>query len=134
MEDLIKRVRERTGIKFSVSDVFRSLLDSAMIWDLDKVDVDRAYGKARVLSALLATRRTLEREIRQTESDLHQALVHSPDEPEVVRNFRRNLRYQSSRMSALMEQLEQCRSHENGNGNGAEQIVQTLLIRHLETG
>jgi len=132
LEDLIRTIRERTGVKLSVSDVFRSLVDSAMELDFSEVDFDLAYGRAQALSALLATRQTIEREIRQTESDLHQALVLCPQEQDAVKNFRRNLRYQSSRMDSLMEQVKQCRQLENGDGNGAEQVLRMLLSRHLE--
>ncbi len=133
LDDFIAMIRKHTGIKLSRSDVICSTLDMLRELDFSRVDFKEEYERVRALSALLDTRRAIEREMRQTESDLHQALVHSTLDGDTVKNFRRNLRYQSSRMDSLMEQVDQCQNGNGGSNDEAARVVQRLLVRRLKS-
>jgi hypothetical protein len=134
LENIVGSIRERTGIKLSVSDVVLALIEVAMELDFTDVDFEEEWRRAQSLCGLLAARVTIEQEIRQTEADLHQALVNSPVDGDTVRNFRRNLRYQSDRLSSLLELVEQCRRSNGGGGNGAGHIVLSLFSRRFKAG
>jgi hypothetical protein len=134
LERVVGAIRERTGIKLSASDVVLTLIDMAMELDFGSVDFEEEWRRAQSLCVLLAARVTIEQEIRQTEADLHQALVHSPVNGDTVRNFRRNLRYQSDRLSSLLELLDQCRRSNGGGSNGAGHIVHAIFSRRIGAG
>ncbi len=134
LEDMIDVIRERTGVRLSWSDLVLTLIDLAMELDFGSVNFEEERRRAESLCVLLAARRTIEQEIRQTEADLHQALVHSPVDDDTVRNFRRNLRYQSARLKSLLELVDECRRRDNGDGNGAEQVVHVLFTRRFHAG
>lgn len=131
LDDLIETIRGRTGIVLDTSDVLSSLIDVAMEQDLSEVNIDAECGRAQTLSMLLGIRREIVQEMRQTESDLHQTLIHSPNDGDSVKNFRRNLRYQRDRLESLSEQMAQFRRSNGGRGNGASELLQALLSRHL---
>ena len=127
LNDLIETVRGRTGVALDASDVIRVLLDQAIECDFRGVDMDAACAKVQTLSMLLDTRRAVEREIRQTESDLHQTLKHDADGAETVKAFRRNLRYQTDRLGFLDEQANQLCNPNGERQNGAFRLVLALL-------
>jgi len=117
LRELLDSIEKRTGLSLGFTDLVRALVDQLMAEGIQNADMERAIVEARSLTMLRESRKDIEREIRQTESDLHQALVHSRGDGGLIEVFHRNLRYQKERLRSLDTQEADLRGC-NGDSDG----------------
>ena len=103
--DLIEEVQPRTNTRLNKSTVMRTLIESVERLGLEVDDISNVYRARREQTDLAQARVNILGEIESIENDLQLALIDEPTETAIIRQYRKNLRYQRERLKAVEQAL-----------------------------
>ncbi len=103
---LIDEVRQRTGRRIDRSQVVQALIEGVLAAEMTPGDILSAERRRLAHRSLDDSRAEILEEMRRCEEGLRLALVESPTDSAVIREYRRNLRFQKERLKAVDELLE----------------------------
>lgn len=103
---LIDEVRQRTGRRLDRSDIVQALIDAVLAAEMTPSDILSAERRRLAQRPLGDSRQEILDEIHRCEEGMRLALVESPTDSAVIREYRRNLRFQKERLKAVDELLE----------------------------
>lgn len=116
---LIDEVRQRTGRRLDRSQIVQALIDAVLAAELTPSDVLAAERRRLAQRSLDESRAEILDEIHRCEEGMRLALIESPTDSAVIREYRRNLRFQKERLKAVDELLD---------SRAAERAAQTLEL------
>jgi hypothetical protein len=105
LQDLIEEVQRRTSTRLNKSTIVRTLIESVSKMGLDAEDITNVYRARRGMTDLSQARTNILVEIESIENDLQLALIDEPTETAIIRQYRKNLRYQRERLKAVEQAL-----------------------------
>ena len=103
--DLIEEVQRRTNTRLNKSTIMRTLIESIERMGLEADDISNVYRARRGQTDLAQARVSIIGEIESIENDLQLALIDEPTETVIIRQYRKNLRYQRERLKAVEQAL-----------------------------
>ena len=103
--DLIEEVQRRTSTRLNKSTIVRTLIESVEKMGLEAEDISNVYRARRGQTDLAQARVNILGEIEGIETDLQLALIDEPTETVIIRQYRKNLRYQRERLKAVEQAL-----------------------------
>lgn len=105
LQDLIEEVQRRTNTRLNKSTIVRTLIESVSRMGLEAEDITNVYRARRGQTDLARARENILAEIETIEADLQLALIDEPTETVIIRQYRKNLRYQRERLKAVEQAL-----------------------------
>ena len=120
LRDLIEEVQRRTNIRVNKSTIVRTLIESVSRMGLEPGDISNVYRARRSNVDLEKARQSILDEIENIEEDLRLALIDEPTETLIIRQYRRNLRYQRERLKAVESALN---GHEAKSGGSRPAVA-----------
>jgi len=105
LQDLIEEVQRRTNTRLNKSTIMRTLIESIEKMGLETEDITNVYRARRGQTDLTTARERILGEIGSIENDLQLALIDEPTETVIIRQYRKNLRYQRERLKAVEQAL-----------------------------
>jgi len=119
LRDLIDEVRKRTTVQLNKSTIIRTLIETVAEMGLESSDITSVYRARRHQTDLEKAREEILGDIELIEEDLRMALIDEPTETMIIRQYRRNLRYQRERLKAVESALAEREALTGvGTGNG----------------
>ncbi len=103
---LIDEVRQRTGRKLDRSQIVQALIDAVLAAELSPHDILAAERRRLAQRSLDESRAEILEEIHRYEEGMRLALIESPTDSAVIREYRRNLRFQKERLKAVDELID----------------------------
>lgn len=107
LRDLIDEVQKRTNHRLNKSTVIRTMIETVAGMGLDASDISSVYRARRGRVDLQSSRLSILHEIEAIEEDLRMALIDEPTETVIIKQYRRNLRYQKERLKAVESALDE---------------------------
>lgn len=105
LQDLIDEVQKRTNMRLNKSTVVRTLIETVSKMGLESEDITNVYRARRGQMDLARAHGSIVAEIEAIEGDLQLALIDEPTETVIIRQYRKNLRYQRERLKAVEQAL-----------------------------